>query len=205
MYKGIDISTHNTITNWCNVKAAGIDFAIIREGFGEKSDKQVDAKFHKHIAAAKQHNINCGVYHYSYATSVKSAINEAEFCLENIKDYQLEYPVAFDIEDPSLEKLSTSLRTDICKAFCETIEEAGYYVMIYSSLYWFRDLLKYDELSKKYDIWLAQWNTNKPSITCGIWQYVSSEKINGCEGLTDVNISYKDYPTIMKTKHLNKF
>ena len=86
------------------------------------------------------------MYHYSYAESVSDAINEANFCLENIQDYKLEYPVVFDIEDEVLLKLTNRQRTDICISFCETIENAGYYAMIYANPNWLKNYLYSNEL-----------------------------------------------------------
>lgn len=35
--KGIDVSHHNGVVDWDKVKAAGIQFAILRCGYGRKS------------------------------------------------------------------------------------------------------------------------------------------------------------------------
>lgn len=97
-FKGIDVSKWQENIDWKKVKNAGIDFAIIREGYGKKSPTQIDKKFKENIESAKSVGINCGVYHYSYADSIDDAVNEAQFCLENIQGYTLEYPVIFDVE-----------------------------------------------------------------------------------------------------------
>lgn len=204
-FKGIDVSKWQGEIDWKKVKGSGIDFAIIREGLGTKSPNQIDEKFKKNIAGAKNAGISCGAYHYSYAVSVKEAVDEARFCLENIRGYQLAYPIAFDVEDKIMLKLSTRQRTDICKAFCEEMEKNGYYVMIYCNLNWLENYLYKDELLPRWDLWLAQWNVNRPSHPCGIWQYSETGKIDGIKGNVDMNISYKNYPEIMKSKGLNGF
>ena len=205
MIKGIDVSKWQGTIDWQRVKNAGTDFAIIREGYGKKSPTQIDKMFKENIEQAKNVGINTGVYHYSYADSIEDAINEAQFCLENIQGYQLEYPVCFDVEDKEMLKLSTRQRTDICRAFCEEIEKNGYYAMIYCNLNWLENYLYKDELLSKWDLWLAQWGVNGSSYTCGIWQYSESGKIDGINGNVDLNISYKNYPEIMKSKGLNGF
>lgn len=141
-FKGIDVSKWNGTIDWQKVKGSGIDFAIIREGFGVKSPNQIDEKFKYNITGAKNAGISCGAYHYSYAVSVQEAVNEAQFCLENIRGYQLAYPIAFDAEDKIMLKLSTRQRTDICKAFCEEMEKNGYYTMIYCNLNWLETFIK---------------------------------------------------------------
>ena len=204
-FKGIDVSKWQGTINWSKVKNAGIDFAIIREGYGKKSPSQVDKKFKENIEGAKNAGVKVGVYHYSYAESTDDAVNEAEFCLENIRGYSLDYPVVFDVEDKEMLKLNTRQRTDICKAFCTEIEKSGYYAMIYTNKNWLNNYLYADELLSKYDLWLAQWNVDKPSYSCGIWQYSETGTVDGISGNVDLNISYKNYAKKMKNKGLNGF
>lgn len=204
-FKGIDVSKWNGNINWDKVKSAGINFAIVREGYGKRDPRQVDKKFKDNINGAKSVGIHTSVYHYSYADSVEDAINEARFCLENIEGFKLEYPIIIDVEDKEQLKLNNRQRTDIVKAFCSEIEKHGYYAMFYCNLNWLNNYLLKDELLPKYDLWLAQWNIDKPSCTCGIWQYSSTGKIDGIDGNVDLDVSYKNYPEIMKSKGLNGF
>ena len=203
-YKGIDISKWNSLINWQEAKADGVEFAMLREGYGKKGPKQIDKRFKENYNGAKAVGIPVGVYHYSYADSVADAKAEAEFCLENIQGMQLEYPIAFDLEDKEQLKLNNRQRTDIVKAFCSEIEKAGYYVVLYCNLNWWNNYLLKDEL-KQYDLWLAQWNVGEPSVECGIWQYSDRGIIDGINGNVDLNIAYRDYPKIMKSKGLNGF
>ena len=204
-FKGIDVSKWNGNINWDKVKSAGINFAIVREGYGKRDPRQVDKKFKDNINGAKSVGIHTSVYHYSYADSVEDAINEARFCLENIEGFKLEYPIIIDVEDKEQLKLNNRQRTDIVKAFCSEIEKHGYYAMFYCNLNWLNNYLLKDELLPKYDLWLAQWNIDKPSCTCGIWQHSSTGKIDGIDGNVDLDVSYKNYPEIMKSKGLNGF
>ena len=204
-FKGIDVSKWNGNIDWQKVKSEDISFAMIREGYGKKSPAQIDKKFRENINGAKSVGINTGVYHYSYADSTNDAVNEAQFCLENIEGYTLEYLVVFDIEDKEMLKLNNRQRTDICKAFCEEIEKNGYYAMIYANKNWLDNYLHADELLKRFDLWLAQWSADKTAYSCGIWQYSSTGKIDGISGNVDLNISYKNYLEIMKNKGLNGF
>ncbi len=204
-YKGIDVSKWQGNINWNEVKKDGAEFAIIREGWGKKSDNQIDKRFKENYENAKAIGIPIGVYHYSYAGSVDDAKYEAEFCLENIQNMQLEYPVCFDIEDRTMLSLSNRQRTDIVKAFCSEIEKARYYAMFYCNLNWLNNYLIKEELLPKYDLWLANWNVGASPISCGIWQKSDKGIITGIIGNVDLNISYKNYPEIMKSKGLNGF
>lgn len=202
--KGIDVSKWQGTIDWDKVKKAGIDFAMIRAGFGKESS-QIDKCFLYNIKHAQANNINVGVYWYSYAKNIDDAKQEAIVFLSVIKGYKLEYPVVFDIEDNSQTSLSKRLKTDICNAFCNEIEKAGYYAMIYSNCNWLENHLYKDELLAKYDLWLAHWNADKPKYPCGIWQTTDKGIVDGISGTVDLNTSFKDYPAIMKAKGINGF
>lgn len=204
-FKGLDVSKWQGAIDFKKVKNSGINFVIIREGYGRKSPNQIDKMFKINYEKAKNVGLNVGCYHYSYADSVEDAKNEAEFCLENIKGMQFEFPIVYDIEDKEQLKLDTRQRTDCVKIFCDTIEKAGYYAMFYCNLNWLNNYFYKDELIHKYDLWLAQWNVANPSVECGIWQHSEKGTVNGIDGYVDLDISYKDYPTIMKNKGLNSF
>ena len=203
--KGVDCSKWQGFIDWKKEKNAGVEFAIARSGWGKESATQVDKTFEANYSGCKANGIPVGTYHYSYADSISDAKLEAQFCLKNIAGKQLEFPVVYDIEDKEMLKLSTQTRTDMCRAFCETIESAGYYAMIYTNLDWYRNKIKGDELAKRFDIWLAQWYVAKPAVNCGIWQKSEVGKIDGISGNVDLNEAYKDYPSIMKSKELNGF
>lgn len=202
MFKGIDVSKWNGDIDFKKVADSGINFVMIRDGYGKESETQIDKKFKRNIEAAKEAGLDVGVYHYSYADSVEDAIKEARFCLKIIQGYKLEYPVCFDIEDRTQTSLTTQERTDICKAFCKEIEKFGYYVMIYCNLDWYKNYLYYDQLTN-FDLWLAQWDVETPSISCDMWQYTDKGYVNGINGNVDMNISYKNFPLIIKNKALN--
>lgn len=198
--QGIDVSKWNGDIDWSKVKKAGVEFVLISCGTSQSS---IDS-FEKNYKGAKNNGIMVGVYRYSYAKTEESAVKEAQSLLNNIKGKQLEFPIVIDIEDSSLTKLSRQEKTDIVKAFCEEIENAGYYAMYYCNLNWLNSHLYKDQLSK-YDLWLAQWNVTEPSVECGIWQMYDNGKIDGINGNVDMNMSFKDYPSIMIEKGINGY
>lgn len=195
--KGIDVSVWQPKIDWAKVKNSGISFAILRGAYGTSTD----TKFAEHIKGAQAHGIDVGVYVYSIASTIAEAEKEAEHILNVIKPYRLTYPVVYDIEDEKQAGLDKDTRTKLCIAFCEKIENAGYYAMIYANKYWLETKLDYEKL-KVYDIWLAQW-ASKATWTgnYGIWQQ-GQQYVDGI-GNCDVNIAYKDYPTIIKNAGLN--
>ena len=203
--KGIDISHHQGDIDFAKVKAAGIGFAMIRAGYGwENQSEQTDQKFYQNYRKAVSAGLPCGSYHYSYATNPKEAELEADFFLKIIKGCRFGYPVAFDMEDKTQANLGRKALTDIAIAFCDKVEKAGYYTCIYSNLDWIRNRLDMDRL-KRFDLWFARYNDEPGYEGMGMWQYTSSGKVNGISTNVDLNIAYKDYPSIMKAKGLNGY
>lgn len=195
-YKGIDVSKHQGKIDWTKVKAAGVQFAMLRAGYG-RYDNQKDEQFEANYKGATAAGIPVGAYHYSYATTAEQAKQEAEVFLGWIKGKNLTYPVAFDIEDKKQANLGVSVISDIIRTFCEAVEAAGYYVVVYANKDWLTNRIDAD-CKSRYDIWLAQW-TSKPTYTgsYGMWQYTSDGAVDGIEGRVDMNIAYKDYPAII--------
>ena len=101
---GIDVSQWQGDINWSEVSRSGIDFAIIRAGYGKELD-QKDTRFDQNVTRAQAAGINCGVYWYSYALTVEAAYQEAETCYQIIKNYDFTYPVYFDMEERAQEPL----------------------------------------------------------------------------------------------------
>lgn len=201
--KIIDVSTWQGNIDWSEVKADGVQGAIIRAGFG-KVASQKDNKFERNYTNAKAVGMPIGAYWYSYATSVADAKKEAEVCLSILKGKQFEYPIYYDLEDPSMTGCGKSVLTQIATTFCETLESAGYYVGIYSNPNWLKNYLNYNTV-KKYTLWLAHWGVSEPSYECGLWQYSSSGSVSGISGRVDMNWGYQDFPTEIKNGKFNGF
>ncbi|CDC37414.1 glycosyl hydrolase family 25 [Clostridium sp. CAG:352] len=134
--KLIDVSTWNGNIDWDKVYKSGVRYAMIRSSFGVENPNQIDNKFVRNIENAIKVGIKCGIYHYSYARSVAEAKKEADFCLKTIKNYKIDLPVAFDIEDSSQTNLGKDALTSIVIAFCDRIKSAGYMPMLYCNPSW---------------------------------------------------------------------
>lgn len=201
---GIDVSKHQGNINWSHVKADGIQFAIIRAGYG-KELSQKDSQFENNYAGCKSNGIPCGVYWYSYATTVEDAKKEARVCLQVISGKTLEYPVYFDLEEPDQFKLGKKACSDIVQAFCDEIEKAGYYAGLYCSTYYLKNYIS-ESVRKRYAVWVAQYN-DKCSYTgnYGIWQKSNKGNVYGISGDVDLDECYIDYPTAIKKAGLNGF
>lgn len=205
--KGIDVSKHQGNIDWKKAKASGIDFAILRLGYTGTITRKptLDAKFKRNYAQSVAVGVNIGVYYYSTATTLKQAQKEAQFVIKQLKGKKLQYPVYIDTEDAMQGKLSKNALTAIIKEFCEILEQAGYYVGIYSNKYWFASQLN-DNALKAYDKWVAQYNkecTYKGDY--GMWQHTDKGKVDGIKGYVDLNKCYRNYPTIIKRAKLNGY
>lgn len=210
LFKGIDLSYHQKAgsINFKKLKSRGYEFVILRAGYG-KYLSQKDKAFESHYRAAKDAGLKVGAYHYSYATSVADAKKEAKCFLEWISDKKLEYPVAFDIEDACQKKLTTEQRTDIALEFMQTVEDAGYYTMLYSSANWLGKKLDMERL-KHFDVWCAAYVGQEKNIEkyykgkYGIWQHTSDKYVlTAYKGRLDENYAYKNYAKIIKNAKLN--
>lgn len=204
VYKGIDVSRWQGEINWTLVKNSGIDFAMLRSSYGWGGQQQ-DLFFKTNYEKAKRMNIAVGAYHYSYATTPEEAVKEADYCHSILNGKKFEYPIAYDMEENKVAALGREKVSAIAKAFCERMESYGYYVCIYANLNWFNNYFT-EEIIERYDIWLAQWS-DKPTFKkpCGIWQKSSKGTVDGIMGYVDIDVSYKNYPGIMKYNGLNGY
>ena len=205
MKKGIDVSEHQGIINFSAVKAAGIEFVMIRAGYGWTYE---DAKFEQNVNGFLNVGIPVGAYWFIYATNVAEAIKNADKCIEVLSKFKgkFTYPIGCDYEydsdrysnDQGVKQTKAS-RTAIIEAFCDRLEEAGYYVSAYLNPDYISKT-NYNELTQ-FDLWLANWGVDKPSRECGMWQNSDELKIAG--NVFDSDIAYKDYEQIIRGAGLN--
>ena len=205
MSKGIDVSSWQGVIDWVSVKEAGIEFAILKAG-GSDSGFYTDNTFENNYKEAKAVGLPVGAYYFvgSRCTSKEDGIADAKRFLEIIKGKSFEYPVYIDIETTS--PAAKAGATDACIGFCETMESAGYYCGIYASdISGFKERLDIARL-EKFDKWVARYGSQPQYVkTYGMWQDSSTGKVNGINGNVDTDISYKDYPEIIKAAGLNGF
>lgn len=197
---GIDVSKYQGVIDWNKVKSDGVEFAIIRVGYrGYTTGKLVnDEYFISNIVGAKAAGIKVGVYIFSQAITEKEAVEEAEYVLNQIADYELDLPVVIDYEYVSNGEgrlynayLSVEQATAICKAFCRRVENAGYTGMVYANSSMLKYQLDADSISNEYKIWLAHYTSQTNySGEYDFWQYTSSGSVNGINGRVDCNFYY---------------
>lgn len=213
--RGIDISRHNTIRSFPAIKSQGVDFCVIRAGYGTV----VDAKFEAHIKAAKDCGMLVGAYWFCYALDVADARREAEVCAETLRGHRLDLPVFYDFEydtERYSEKhkvvYNPKLRTDIIETFCTEITKHGYKAGVYTNPDYWLYKLNSDRLAK-WALWIAAYRqsdckasfaTTSPSDLPAaygnaiIWQFGKC-KFTKAVGDVDINYGYGIKPAAAKT------
>ncbi|MCR5100754.1 MAG: hypothetical protein K6B41_05270 [Butyrivibrio sp.] len=180
----VDISQHNTVTNWKKLKKKA-DAVILRLGYrGYGTGKIVlDAKFLENQKKCVQYKIPYSVYFYSQATTVKEAKEEADFVKKYYKN-QKKLPAFIDSEYSTTSRtgradnLTVSERTAAVNAFCKRLKNAGIPSGVYASTNWLNTNLNMKNF--KYNVWVAQYNSRCTYTgKYMMWQYTSSGKNYG--------------------------
>ena len=191
--KGVDVSYHQGHIDWKKVKNAGIQFAMLRAGYGRNN---IDKQFHNNANGCRITGIPFGVYWFSYAYTVDMARQEARYCVAAIDQYEVQYPVCYDLEYDSISyarkngvTIGKTLATKMANAFCEEVEKVGYKAMNYANLDYARNMFG----TVPYDLWFARYNATPGRSDMAMWQYTSSGSVPGISGKVDMNYCYKDY------------
>lgn len=187
--KCIDVSTWQGSIDFKKVKSAGYDYVIIRAGYG-KEKSQKDNMFETNYKKAKSAGLKVGAYWFSYAMSPSTATAEADACLSCIKGKKFELPVYYDMEYQPAMSTSNSNYTKMAVNFCNKLKSNGFKSGVYSSASVYDYLLNRTTLKNNgISIWNAEWYI-KPSITCDVWQYSETGRINGISTAVDLNYIY---------------
>ena len=135
---GIDVSQWQGSINWNQVKAAGVDFVILRGWCYGK-----DPNFESYYAGAKAAGIPVGVYVYTYGLNESAIVGEVNSLINNcLKGKQFEFPIYVDMECTSYQGNSgwvsgydinsKATNANLMDAACRTLENAGYYAGMYT-------------------------------------------------------------------------
>ena len=205
--RGIDISEYQGSLQLKDCKDQGYEFAILRAGYtgyGASRGKYKDDWFENFYAQSRKIDYPVGAYWYSCADSAEQGRMEAEFLYENcLKGKQFEYPIYIDVEDPHWQSDDYDGVTDAIIAFCEYLEEKGYYAGVYASLSWFYSNFDVKKLTCTY--WVACWDDTPPNppFKMDMWQNSSGGAVGYYR--VDTNYCYQDFPEIIKSHGLNGY
>lgn len=193
---GVDVSSYQGDIDWQAVKDAGVEFAMIRLGYRGyvSGELDMDDCFQANMEGAAAVGIPVGVYFFSQALNEEEAVEEAQYVLEHLDGYQLQYPVIFDWEeisaDARTDEMNMVLLTSCAKAFCETVEEAGYTAGVYFNQEYGYMQMNLQSL-KDYYFWLAEYRET-PSFYYDfqMWQYTNEGIVPGIPEKVDLNIAF---------------
>lgn len=203
---GVDVSEHQGEVDWKAVKAAGMDFAILRLGYrgATQGTLYIDESFEKNFQEATDAGLFVGVYFFSQAVTEKEAEEEADFVLKTLGDRKTAYPVVFDWEIPAASEelpekdmrvrdIPGDQAAKFGAAFCKKIKAAGYTPCVYTNKYWAYEFFDLEQW-KDYDLWYAEYE-KAPSLYYDfrLWQYTDTGSVPGIEGGVDINICFKPY------------
>lgn len=202
-WKGVDISAWQdkiSVANFKKAKASGIDYVLLRVGYTGSSSKSptIDSVFENNYANAISAGLPVGIYYYSLATSTAMAEKEANFVVKKLKGKNITYPVYIDMEDNTYQrKCSKATLASVCNTFCNIIKNAGYIPGVYASLDWFNNRI--GNITAEHTKWVAQYYKKcQYKGAYDMWQYTSSEKVDGIASKTDVSWCYKDFTKVVK-------
>lgn len=194
---GIDVSSHQGTIDWDAVKKSDITFAMIRCGYRGASEGALyeDNAFVTNIKAAQAVGLKVGVYWFSSAVTVSEAKEEADYVLSLVSDYDLDMPIAFDMErlegqTSRIDDLTKKEKTKIAEAFVSRLKKKGYKTLVYGNASWLSNDIQVNKINS--DIWVASYSdtlTYKKEFT--MWQYTQKGSVDGISGSVDIDLYIK--------------
>lgn len=195
---GIDVSSYQGDIDWAQVRSAGVEFVMIRLGYRgyTQGSLMADDRAAEYYAGARSAGLKVGAYFFSQAVTVEEALEEAEFCLDLVRDWVLEMPLVYDWEyideEARTADVDRRLLTDCTLAFCGAVEQAGYAPMVYFNTYQARDLLHLEELTA-YRWWLALYSGEMTyPHRVDMWQYSCTGTVPGIATDVDLNLWFPE-------------
>lgn len=204
---GIDVSQFQGVVDWNAVKDSGIQFAMLRAGYGTGN---IDEQFPRNASECNRVGIPFGVYWFSYAYTEEGARREADYCIEALSEYEVHYPVAYDYEYASVDYgesqgavITRTLATLLVDSFCSRVEELGYFSMYYSNLDFLNRFFD-NSLRSRYALWYARYQSEPGLSDLALWQYRSNGRVNGIAGNVDMDIAFSDLANVISRAGLNR-
>lgn len=206
-YQGIDVSHWQNDAgeiDYHRVARAGVKFVIIKAG-GSDAGFYTDKCFEKNYTGATAAGLSVGAYYFTGRNFYgrESGKADAARFADIIKGKKFDYPVWVDIEATQPTRRDDATLAAI--GFCDEMESRGYFCGIYASaVSGFKSRLNHEQLTD-YAHWVAQYGKQLTDKDAQIWQYTSAGIVDGITGKVDLDISYVNYPAIIKKRHLNNY
>ncbi len=198
---GVDLSKKSGSVDFEALRANGIDFVMLRVGSRgyETGLLSLDESFEENITNARKAGLEVGVTFFSQALDVEEAVEEAEFVISNLLAYEVNYPIAFDMEYIANDKaridiLDKEEKTQIAETFLRTVEGEGYRGILYGNTSWILGELVPDKILREFDVWVTD-QAPVPDFPYQfrMWKYAVNQEIPGIENKASYVISFVDY------------
>lgn len=193
--KIIDISEHQGLINWDQVKQYGdIDGVILRLGYGSEA---LDDKLLYNISELNRLEIPYGLYLFSYSENEAEALSEANFVINTITTNSLNptLGIYYDLESwyidgiHNTDNISQDTYEIMINKFIDTLNLNGHSSSVYTYLNFANN--KLSETAKQKITWIVQYNiTCNYTGTYNMWQYSSSETLPGINGRVDMSVKF---------------
>lgn len=203
-YNGIDVSKYQGRIDWSKVRADGVKFAMLRAGIAQANgDITVDRCFYRNLRGAAEAGVDVGVYVYLLTTSGEAAANAARQVIAMTEGREVTYPVACDFEDRSYFNGSRAHNTSIVKGFLEEVQKEEFCPLLYTYTAFANEYLDMGALLD-YGLWIADYRAQVgyPGEYT-MWQHSSAGRVDGVSTNVDLDISYVDYPTLLREQGKN--
>lgn len=206
---GIDVSHHQGKIDWAQVKASGVEFAIIRVGYRGQTSGGIyeDAYFKTNMSGAIANGIKVGVYFYSTAINENEALEEAAWVVKKIAPYSITFPVVYDFEDFNSKRCANvggAQATSNALTYLNFVKANGYEPMMYANKNDITTKMSRSSFGCKF--WLAHYTTQTDYTgNVNMWQYTSKGTVPGISGWVDMNIAYFNYGTVAAPKHTHSY
>lgn len=195
--KLIDISYWQGNLDFKKLKSAGINYIILRAGYGTTKD----SRFDQYAKACQSVGIKIiGAYWFTYALNVAQAKNEATICINACKPYNIP-TIFYDFEYDTVKKakaqgitLGSKECNDFTIAFCDTVKAAGIAPGYYCNDDYYKTMYSDRVKNKGYYLWYAHYKSDysyhESPISCDIFQYSSRARLAGFNQNFDGDICY---------------
>ena len=218
----MDVSRWQGSIDWDKVKASGLVSGVMLKAVStnrklskRKDGLYIDPTFERNYAECKRVGLPVGVYYYTYATDKDMADAELALLKTALTGKTFELPISVDVEDNKIKKLSTQTLTDLAAYALATVEQWGFYALLYVGLNFAQtELYMTGAALRKYDAWLARYPSDKSKtkpedkpktdFAFGMWQYTSTASVPGVSGNVDLSHAYKGYTKIIAKKGLTR-
>ncbi|MCW3089210.1 MAG: glycoside hydrolase family 25 protein [Ferruginibacter sp.] len=185
---GIDVSRHQAVIDWADVKAMQIQNVKIGFGFMKATEgiQSVDGRFRKNWFDAKKAGIPRGAYHFFNAG--KSGKAQAENFIETVNLEKGDLPPVLDVEQ--IRGTSVANLQQRVGDWIKVVEKHyGVKPIIYTNADFYKNYLagKFDD----YPLWVAHYLVkDKPRIKRNwiFWQHNETGRVNGINAFVDFNV-----------------